>query len=334
MRSNSGGLGFLADQMAAYFFDESLALGNTGFYDESLGDFFVDPELEGVFYPPAEGLRYHGPVTVLVGPNCASACEFFSYDMTLQDRATIVGQYPTAGLGGSIEVFLMPEQEVIQFTTGRALDAEGEIHIEGVGVVPTVDVPVDEETLFSEGDPVLEAAVAHLDEASAAAITDGGEIAVGDSVTGEFVPGGRVQYTLTAAPGETVAIALGDEAGALDTYLRVYDADGNLVAENDDIVPGEQINSALEGLVVPDGEDARDRGRHVRRHRRGAVHAVGHRRRTGRRAGQQCTGEQRAVVRDDDRAGRASATSRHQAPPMGVGMTETSCGLPSVAAGG
>jgi hypothetical protein len=39
---------------------------------------------------------------------------------------------------------------------------KGEIHIEGKGVAPTVRVPVNEETLFSDGDPVFDAAVEHL----------------------------------------------------------------------------------------------------------------------------------------------------------------------------
>jgi len=39
---------------------------------------------------------------------------------------------------------------------GRAVDMDGNIHIEGKGVVPSVQVPVNEETLFSAGDPVLE----------------------------------------------------------------------------------------------------------------------------------------------------------------------------------
>ncbi len=163
MRQNGGGNGFLADQMAAFFFNEELALGNVGYYAEDINDFYFDPEDEDYFYPPAEALQYQGAVAVLVGPACASACEFFSYDMTVQDRATIVGQYPTAGLGGSVQIFVMPDYEYVQFTIGRAVDADGEIHIEGVGVVPDVWVPVTETTLFSEGDPVLEAAVNYLD---------------------------------------------------------------------------------------------------------------------------------------------------------------------------
>jgi C-terminal processing protease CtpA/Prc len=163
MRQNGGGSGFLADQMAAYFFNEPYVLGNAGFYDEDHGEFYFDPRTEDRFYLPAEELRYNGDVAVLVGPNCASACEFFSYDMTIADRAAIVGQYPTAGLGGSIDEVLMPEGEAFRFTQGRAVDNDGIIHIEGIGVVPTVQVPVNEDTLFSVSDPVLQAAIDYLD---------------------------------------------------------------------------------------------------------------------------------------------------------------------------
>lgn len=163
MRNNTGGSGWLADQMAAYFFDEPLVLGTTAAYDEVSGEFFTDERATQRFYLPSEDLRYYGPVAVLVGPNCNSACEFFAYNMSLEDRSTIVGFYPTAGLGGGIEVFLLPLGIPFQFTAGRALDAEGNIHIEGIGVQPDVVVPVTEETLFAEGDPVLEAAITALE---------------------------------------------------------------------------------------------------------------------------------------------------------------------------
>ncbi len=165
MRENGGGSGFLADQMAAYFFDEALELGNTGYYDETLDAFFFDEEAVDEFILPDPSLRYDGDIVVIVGPNCASACEFFSYNMTLQDRATIVGHFPTAGLGGSVEDFLMPPSPglSVRFTIGRAVDQNGEIHIEGIGVVPNVTVPVTEEILLGERDPLLEAAIDALD---------------------------------------------------------------------------------------------------------------------------------------------------------------------------
>lgn len=162
MRQNGGGSGFLADQMAAYFFQEPLVLGNTGIYDEQRDEFYFDPRYENRFYLPPEELRYSGRVAVLISPDCLSACEFFAYDMTLQDRAAIIGHYPTGGLGGSIQDFFMPEDARIRFTAGRAVDNEGNIHIEGRGVEPTIDVPLTEETLFGEDDPLLEAAIAYL----------------------------------------------------------------------------------------------------------------------------------------------------------------------------
>ncbi len=163
MRQNGGGSGFLADQMAAYFFNEPLEVGGTARYDRQRDEFYFDERSVQRFYLPETEVRYNGEVTVLIGPNCYSACEFFTYDMTLQDRAAIVGQYPTGGLGGSIQDFLMPDGVRVRFTIGRAVDPDGNIHIEGIGVAPTIQVPINEETLFSTGDPVLEAAIEHLE---------------------------------------------------------------------------------------------------------------------------------------------------------------------------
>jgi C-terminal processing protease CtpA/Prc len=166
MRQNGGGSGLLADQIPGYFFDEPFITGYTGYYSEQEGAFVVDPSTAASTYPAPEAKRYTGNIVILVGPACASACEFFSYVMTHNERAAIVGQYPTAGLGGSVNDFLMPEGAQVRYTKGRAVDPDGNIHIEGQGVAPTVDVPVNEETAFSDGDPILEAAVAYLDTAT------------------------------------------------------------------------------------------------------------------------------------------------------------------------
>jgi C-terminal processing protease CtpA/Prc len=254
MRQNGGGSGFLADEMAAYFFNEELSTGNTATYDDSLGKFYADPNLESVFILPPEELRYNGEIAVLVGPNCNSACEYFTYDMTLQDRAAVVGQYPTAGLGGAQATYALPDGLQLQFSIGRALDADGNTIVEGTGVAPTVKVPVDEETLFSETDPIQDAAIAYLDEATAVDLTDGGTIAIGDTVTGDVTEGARVRYTLPFESDAIISILLTDDAGELDTYLRLYDDADNLLLDNDDAVDGaEPPNSALTELEVPGG---------------------------------------------------------------------------------
>jgi hypothetical protein len=244
MRQNGGGSGFLADQMAAYFFQEPLDLGNTGFYDEDLDDFYFDPRGEDRFYLPAEELRYDGEVAVIVGPNCASACEFFSYAMSLEDRSDIVGHYPTAGLGGSIDRVLMPEDEFFTFTQGRAVDANGEIHIEGIGVQPTVRVPVDEAAVLSQGDPLLQAAINDLGGSLAGELVDGGTLALGDEVGGELAANTRVRYALALSEGDVLSIYL--DSDDFSPILALLSEDGTVLGTT-----AGQPAAEVEDLEVP-----------------------------------------------------------------------------------
>ncbi|HUP83199.1 MAG TPA: S41 family peptidase [Candidatus Limnocylindria bacterium] len=158
LRHNGGGSGWMADQMAAYFFDHRVPVGNTARYDPVSEAFFADPTDIEEMIPPRPELQYSGTVAVLVGPSCASACEFFSYNMTREERAFIVGQYSTEGAGGSVDQFVMPEGVAVQITIGRAVNEDGNVHIEGTGVAPTVKVPVTFDTIEERangGDPVL-----------------------------------------------------------------------------------------------------------------------------------------------------------------------------------
>lgn len=174
MRYNSGGSGWISDQMAAYFFAEETISGKGSFYDEVTGEFYMDPASEAVMIPPREDLQYKGSVVVMVGPACVSACEFFSYNMTINDRATVVGQYPTSGAGGGVEAFLMPEDTYVQLTVSRQMDVDGNIHIEGGGVAPDVRVPVTVESFQRElagEDVILEAAVNVISQPRGAGVT-------------------------------------------------------------------------------------------------------------------------------------------------------------------
>ena len=250
MRQNGGGSGFLADQMAAYFFQEEHVLGNAGYYDEDRGEFYFNPDGEDRYYLPAEDLRYDGEVVIIVGPFCLSACEFFTYDMTIDDRAHVIGHYPTGGLGGSIKSIKMPEDEYFTFTIGRAVDSDGEIHIEGKGVPPTVLVPITEEILLAdeeEADRVLvDAAVAHLDSLLAVETIDGGEIAVGDVITATLAAQTVVQYTLPLSEGDVISIFARSED--FDTYLALYlNGDSPIMTDDDSY----DTDAALEELEVP-----------------------------------------------------------------------------------
>ncbi len=113
--------------------------------------------------PPA--LQIGGKVAVLEGPACISACELFTKDLTAAHRATIVGEYPTAGAGGAITFFTMPENIWVQMPVVRILNLDGTVRTEGKGVDPTWRVPVTRQTLREAdlgGDPVLDAAVTAL----------------------------------------------------------------------------------------------------------------------------------------------------------------------------
>jgi hypothetical protein len=197
-------------------------------------------------------------VALLVNPACASACEGFADLMTQNDRSAVVGQYATNGIiGGRYFDIALPEDSFISLPTIRDIDMEGNLTIENVGIQPTVLVPVTEENMsitLDQQDVVLDAAVAYLDEQLSAEIVDGGAIAVGETVSGTLTPGVRTQYTWTVEADGVYNIIVSDEgdAGVLDTYLRVY-LDGQLVAENDDLVPGSVITSGLEAVEIPAG---------------------------------------------------------------------------------
>ena len=52
LRVNGGGSGWLADQMAAYFFDQEIVVGNTARYSKDTGKFYMDPGDETLMIPP------------------------------------------------------------------------------------------------------------------------------------------------------------------------------------------------------------------------------------------------------------------------------------------
>lgn len=254
MRNNGGGSSWLAYQMGAYFYQESFEVGNTYSYDIETGEFILGDEFVE-FILPSEDLRFNGEVVVIVGPNCGSACEHFAYGMTIDNRATILGHYPTMGLGGGVERFFMPDNVFVQITINRRVDSNSEIHIEGIGIVPDVVVPINEETLqltdreFIMNDPLIDAAVAFLHGETAYTIVDAGIIGYDEEITGNIDTDGRVRYEFTILADQSVSIYLD---GDLDTVLRLYDETGeNLILENDDIVG---LKSGIEDILLE--EDA------------------------------------------------------------------------------
>jgi C-terminal processing protease CtpA/Prc len=161
LRANSGGSSGLAYNFAGYFIGEEITLYTGSYYNDQTGQF----ELED--YParlePAP-LLYEGPIAVLVGPDCVSACEGFAHALTMSGRAIVVGHYPTAGAFGEVGrgQYEMPDDLSMQFPTGRPVGPDGEIIIEGTGIIPDILVPITEESALGLEDTILLAAIEAL----------------------------------------------------------------------------------------------------------------------------------------------------------------------------
>ena len=158
VRINGGGNMGLAMDFVGYFFDKDLTVSQSSYYNERTGVF------EYTEYPSrieAGPLYYEGPIAVLVSPDCVSACEGFSNAMTQEDRALIFGHFPSAGAYGEVGrgQYELPGEFSMQFPTGRPETMDGEILIEGIGVVPTNTIPVTEESALGTRDTVLESAI-------------------------------------------------------------------------------------------------------------------------------------------------------------------------------
>jgi len=132
-------------------------------YNELLGEFELGEFPARI--KPGE-IFYEGPIAVLISPSCISACEGFAYALTSTGRAIAVGTAGTAGAFGDVGFgqYTMPGDWSMQFPTGRPIDAEGNVVIEGMGVQPDIRVPKTLESVLGLGDPVLEAAIQALAE--------------------------------------------------------------------------------------------------------------------------------------------------------------------------
>lgn len=246
LRQNGGGSGFLGDQLPAYFFDQPYVIGNTAEYSESRRGFVINPLMEDRFILPPPDLRYDGPVAVLVSPDCASACESFAWAMTVNDRAQIVGHYPTAGLGGSVVPIAMPADSSFYYTHTRAVDADGEISIEGKGVSPTIRVPLTEETVFSTRDVLMDAALGHLTGSpdylpTQAHLPDTPELTLGEPVLGAIEAGQTHRYLISAQAGQQLDIvAMGEGSLVRGLVVRLYlPGDTRHLDQSFSLVPGE-----------------------------------------------------------------------------------------------
>jgi C-terminal processing protease CtpA/Prc len=161
VRVNGGGSGGLASAFAGYFHREEFEFGRRSYFNDISGAFEFGPFVS-TLYPGPE--FYRGQVAVLIGPNCVSACEGFAYLMQQNNRATIIGHFPSSGAFGEVGSgqYELPGDYSMQFPTGRPVDVNGDLLIEGTGVIPDIVVPVTRESALGRVDAVLQAAIDEL----------------------------------------------------------------------------------------------------------------------------------------------------------------------------
>ena len=152
LRQNPGGapLG-----LAGFLTDQTITLGQLQYYSSETGKF----QSQGTpdrFYPNQE--QYHfDKLAVIVGPACASACELEAYGFSKVSGAMIVGMYPTAGVEAEVArgQYQLPEGISFQSPTGRFVNPDGSLFLEGTGVQPTVRVPINAQTVLASDDVEL-----------------------------------------------------------------------------------------------------------------------------------------------------------------------------------
>ena len=155
LRNNGGGVPL---GLAGFLTNQTIGLGQLEYYNKLTGKFEPQGQLDQ-FQPNQE--QYHfDKIAVLVGRNCDSACELEAYGFSKVPGAVVVGQYPTGGVEAEVSrgQIKMPEGISMQFPTGREVLPDGSLFLEGIGVQPTIKVPVNESNVLSTEDVVLTAA--------------------------------------------------------------------------------------------------------------------------------------------------------------------------------
>ena len=173
LRQNLGGSP-MGTGLAAYFTTEEMEVMRGYYYSERLERFDTHGPPDTI--EPDDELHYSGRTAVLISPACASACENVAWVFSQLPQVTVLGHYPSNGIMGEVGrgQYELPGDLSFQIPTGMDHDMQGNIIVEGIGVLPDVLAAVTEETVFGEGDALLEQAVALLLRPAAAGVQPSG----------------------------------------------------------------------------------------------------------------------------------------------------------------
>jgi C-terminal processing protease CtpA/Prc/predicted small secreted protein len=146
--------------LAGSLTEQDIPLGQFESFNEGTGQFEEKGELQ-VIHPEAV-LHHFSKLILLIGPGCSNACELEAYALSQIPGTIVVGESASAGVLSDVTggQFLMPSGLSLQIPTGRFVQPNGEILLEGEGLVPTVWVPINETNVLAGEDIVLNNAVA------------------------------------------------------------------------------------------------------------------------------------------------------------------------------
>ncbi len=173
LRQNTGGSP-LGTGFASSFVTEEFELSRTYYYSEKTGDFETYGPPSSI--EPDPDLYYDGQLAVLVSTACSSACENVAYVLGELEQTRVFGFNSSNGMYGEVArgQFLLPGGYSFQAPTGMDRDMDGNIIIEGTGVVPDVRVPLTAENVqaqFVAGqDVILDFVVETMDQPIGAGI--------------------------------------------------------------------------------------------------------------------------------------------------------------------
>jgi C-terminal processing protease CtpA/Prc len=259
MRYNNGGapLG-----LAGFLTDQEIPLGQLEYYSETSGKFEAEGPREKVL-PKQNQYRFDKTV-LLVGQACYSACEIEAYGFSQVPGMVVAGQYPTGGVEAEVArgQFALPEGFALQVPTGRFTLPGGSIFLEGRGVEPALHVPVDEKTVMSTEDLVLQAGLDAVLQPAGAGITPAGPpVFVPIAEAGTALTSGarfledaaREQYGAEqfAAPGTSTYHVTGKPSETLIWSYAWCAADLATVEENFTHI---HLSFVLDGKSVPPGQ--------------------------------------------------------------------------------
>jgi hypothetical protein len=263
---------FEIDGREVYVYSADIQFGDILASEDFAG--LLDSQLEDGQVPEAEGLPTEmiGLVLGLLGTQLNEGTSRITFQISPEDNLIY-------GAVVDIDVVIDFEEMLGAFGGGGgagdlprlATDFDLTMALSEYGQDAPIEAPDDAVV----GDPIalIEALIAGLTGGLAGGSNDGigfpggsnfdpddvdAELVVGEETSGVLSIEDDAQfYTFTASAGDVVTISLfaANEDSDLDTYLRLYDADGTLLVENDDAEDNPQLgvfDSEIKNFEIPD----------------------------------------------------------------------------------